>query len=455
MSRRLLNSKHPLNFPNSSSARVSPRRALLVVSLFPLLATAATAKAPGNPKLAVLDPIILDAIHDHQIPGAVLLVGHNGQVVYRKAFGNRALEPRREPMTVDTIFDLASLTKVVATTTAVMQLVQKGEVRLNDPVAKYIPEFAQNGKEDITVRNLLTHYSGLRGDFDLDPPWQGREAGFRLAFAENPVYPPGSRFIYSDTNFITLGALVEHVTGTTLDEYCARKIFAPLQMTHTRFLPPAAWRPKIAPTEYDEQGKMLRGVVHDPRARRMGGVAGHAGLFSTADDLSKFARALLQRQPDPGRGDGREDDHAAAAAHRPGPARLRLGHRFAIFQQSRRTSSRGIVRPHRIHRHIDLDRSHHPDLHHPADQCRPSPRAGKRGRAALQDRDRRGRGPSAHRQRERRTALEKHHRIQRGPDRGPPHRHPQRSGADRNRRARGPQLRFHPRRRLAKRKSDC
>ncbi len=109
-----------------------------------------------------------------------------------------------------------------------MQLVQKGEVRLNDPVAKYIPEFAQNGKDDVTVRNLLTHYSGLRGDFDLDPPWQGRDAALRLAYAETPVYPPGSRFIYSDTNFITLGALVERVTGTTLDEYCARKIFRPL-----------------------------------------------------------------------------------------------------------------------------------------------------------------------------------------------------------------------------------
>jgi uncharacterized protein YbbC (DUF1343 family)/CubicO group peptidase (beta-lactamase class C family) len=270
---------------------------VFLISLFPVLASAATAKVSSAPNLAVLDSIVLDAIHDREIPGAVLLVGHNGLVVYRKAFGNRALEPRREPMTVDTIFDIASLTKVVATTTAVMQLVQKGEVRVNDPVAKYIPEFAENGKDDITVRNLLTHFSGLREDVDLDPPWQGRDAGFRLAFAEKPVYPPGSRFLYSDTNFITLGALVERVTGSTFDQYCARKIFAPLQMSHTRFLPPAAWRTKIAPTEYDEQGKMLRGVVHDPRARRMGGVAGHAGLFSTADDLSKFARALLNGSP--------------------------------------------------------------------------------------------------------------------------------------------------------------
>ena len=257
----------------------------------------ASDKVTSNPKLSVLDSIVLDAIHDGQIPGAVVLVGHNGQVIYRKAFGNRALEPRREAMTVDTIFDVASLTKVVATTTAVMQLVQKGEVRVNDPVAKYIPEFADNGKADITVRNLLTHFSGLREDFDLDPPWQGREAGLRLAFAEKPTFPPGSRFLYSDTNFIALGALVERVTGTSLDDYCAKKIFSPLRMTHTRFLPPAAWRPKISPTEYDESGKMLRGVVHDPRARRMGGVAGHAGLFSTADDLSKFASALLLGSP--------------------------------------------------------------------------------------------------------------------------------------------------------------
>jgi uncharacterized protein YbbC (DUF1343 family)/CubicO group peptidase (beta-lactamase class C family) len=268
-----------------------------LVTIFSQRASAAAAKSSNAPSLAVLDAIVLDAIHDHQIPGAVLLVGHNGQVVYRKAFGNRALEPRREPMTADTIFDIASLTKVVATTMAVMQLVQKGEVRVNDPVVKYIPEFADNGKEDITVRNLLTHFSGLREDFDLDPPWQGRDAALRLAFAEKPVYPPGSRFLYSDTNFITLGALVERVTGTTLDQYCAHKIFTPLQMSHTRFLPPASWRPKVAPTEYDEQGKMLRGVVHDPRARRMGGVAGHAGVFSTADDLSKFARALLNGSP--------------------------------------------------------------------------------------------------------------------------------------------------------------
>jgi uncharacterized protein YbbC (DUF1343 family)/CubicO group peptidase (beta-lactamase class C family) len=264
---------------------------LLLLPSVPSAAAAKPARAPN--RLTVLDTVVQDAIHAGQIPGAVVLVWHNGQVLYRKAFGYRALEPRRELMTVDTVFDLASLTKVVATTTAVMQLVEKGEVRLNDPVAKYIPEFSQNGKEDVTVRELLTHYSGLEPDLDLTHPWQGRDTAFSMAFAEKPVNPPGSRFLYSDINFITLGALVERVSKVELDKYCAQNIFTPLKMARTRFLPPATWVPKIAPTEYDEQNRMLRGVVHDPSARRMGGVAGEAGLFSTADDLSKFARALI------------------------------------------------------------------------------------------------------------------------------------------------------------------
>jgi uncharacterized protein YbbC (DUF1343 family)/CubicO group peptidase (beta-lactamase class C family) len=200
-------------------------------------------------------------------------------------------------MTLDTIFDLASLTKVIVTTTAVMQLVERGQVRLNDPVAKYLPEFAQNGKEEITVRQLLTHYSGLEPDLDLKTVWEGKDTAYRMAFAETPVDAPGSKFSYSDINFIVLGALVERVSGETLDEYAKRHIFVPLKMLHTRFVPPVArqagWIEKIAPTQYDENEHMLHGVVHDPTARRMGGVAGQAGLFSTADDLAKFAQALL------------------------------------------------------------------------------------------------------------------------------------------------------------------
>ncbi len=237
------------------------------------------------------------AIREGTVPGAVLIVGHDGAVVYRKAYGDRALEPRRETMTLDTVFDLASLTKVIVTSTAVMQLVEKGKVRLNDPVAKYLPEFAQNGKQDITVRQLLTHYSGLAPDLDLKAAWEGKDTAYRMASAETPENPPGAKFSYSDIDFIVLGELVERVSGETLDQYSNRHIFLPLKMAHTRFVPPpaprAGWVEKIAPTQYDEQERMLRGVVHDPTARRMGGVAGHAGLFSTADDLAKFAQALL------------------------------------------------------------------------------------------------------------------------------------------------------------------
>jgi uncharacterized protein YbbC (DUF1343 family)/CubicO group peptidase (beta-lactamase class C family) len=248
----------------------------------------------ANPvRLSAVDSVIQRAIADNSIPGAVLVVGHNRKVIYRKAYGHRALEPKRELMTLDTIFDLASLTKVVATTTAIMQLMEQGRVRLNDPVAKYIPEFAQNGKEDITIRQLLTHYSGLAPDLDLETQWEGKRTAYQMACVTPPGTTPGSGFVYSDINFIMLGELVEKVSGETLDAYTARHIFAPLKMIHTRYLPPAAWRAKIAPTQYDEKDKMLRGVVHDPTARRMGGVAGHAGLFSTGDDLAKFAQALL------------------------------------------------------------------------------------------------------------------------------------------------------------------
>jgi uncharacterized protein YbbC (DUF1343 family)/CubicO group peptidase (beta-lactamase class C family) len=248
-------------------------------------------------RLRTVDAVIEQAIREGQVPGAVLVVGHDGRVIYRKAYGSRALEPRREAMTADTVFDVASLTKVIVTATAVMQLVEQGKVRLNDPVAKYLPEFAQNGKEDITVRQLLTHYSGLGPDLDLKTQWEGKETAYRMAFAETLQDSPGSKFTYSDINFIVLGALVERVSGETLDEYATRHIFVPLKMLWTRFLPPTArragWIEKIAPTQYDENEHMLRGVVHDPTVRRMGGVAGQAGLFSTGDDLAKFAQALL------------------------------------------------------------------------------------------------------------------------------------------------------------------
>ncbi len=249
--------------------------------------------AAGQDRFAPLDALLKDAVDKGHAPGAVLLVGHNGTFVYRKAFGYRSLDPK-EPMTVDTIFDMASLTKVIATTGCVMRLVQLGQVKLNDPVAKYIPEFAQNGKDEVTVRQLLTHYSGLRPDLDLKQYWSGLEEGYKRANAEKLINPPGSTFVYSDINFVVLGELVQRVGGMPLDQYSQTYIFGPLGMTSTRFLPPPEWKPRIAPTERDERtGQMLRGVVHDPTARQMGGVAGDAGVFSTADDIAKFAQALL------------------------------------------------------------------------------------------------------------------------------------------------------------------
>lgn len=283
--------------------RVSPQHWLLTTLLMstcitaPVRCTASDAPSTGPRSRvsidATLDPIMEKAVADGDMPGGVLLVGHNGKVIYRKAFGWRSLEPTKERMTIDTIFDLASLTKCIATAPSVMKLVQDGRVRLNDPVSTYLPEFAQNGKKDITIRELLTHYSGLAPDLDLQTAWAGRAAAYEMAMQAKPAYPPGSRFLYSDINFETLGFLVEKVTGVPLNDYAERTIYAPLHMDTTRFLPPKAWASRIAPTQHDEHGMMLRGVVHDPTARRMGGVAGHAGLFSTADDLAKFAEDML------------------------------------------------------------------------------------------------------------------------------------------------------------------
>lgn len=277
-----------LRLPGISALKVCAALLLLSVPA----AFSQTKKKPTY-NLAPVDALMQEAIADRQIPGAVVVVGYKGQVVYRRAFGDRAIEPRHEHMTVDTIFDLASLTKPIATATSIMRLVQLGQLRLNDPVARYIPEFGRNGKEEITVRQLLTHFSGLREDLDLNTPWSGRDEALRRAFDERPVRPPGSAYLYSDINYIVLGYLVERVSALPLDKYADAHIFQPLGMSTTRFLPPRPWVPRIAPTEYDERSQMLRGVVHDPTARRMGGVAGHAGLFSTVNDLAKFAQAML------------------------------------------------------------------------------------------------------------------------------------------------------------------
>ena len=253
-------------------------------------------------KLDAIEPLVVQAIAEKKLPGAVVLIGQGDRTLYRKAIGHRALAPSPEPMTLDTVFDLASLTKVIATTTSVMMLVEDGKIALNDRVSQFVPGFARHGKDDITIRHLLTHMSGLRPDLDLTEPWTGSDTAVARAIEEVPLSPPGTRFVYSDINFLLLGDIVRRVSGAPLDRFSHDRIFAPLGMTSTAFLPPPSWRNRTAPTERctpfgwpcdGPDATLLRGVVHDPTARRMGGIAGHAGLFSTADDLATFCRLLL------------------------------------------------------------------------------------------------------------------------------------------------------------------
>jgi uncharacterized protein YbbC (DUF1343 family) len=279
---------------------------LLALTVPALVAHAPPAlPAPPAPfdlrRLARVDVVIKEAIAERKLPGAVLLVGHRNRVIYQKAYGRRAVSPAPERMTLDTIFDVASFTKPVVTTTSVMILIEEGKIRLNDRVASFIPEFARYGKEGITVRHLLTHMSGLRPDVDLAEPWTGADTALALAVEEVPLAKPGERFIYSDINFFVLGEIVSRVAKRPLDVFARERIFGPLGMRDTMFRPPDSLRPRIAPTEpctpygwpCTQEGTMLRGTVHDPTARRMGGVAGHAGLFSTAADLAIYCRMLL------------------------------------------------------------------------------------------------------------------------------------------------------------------
>jgi uncharacterized protein YbbC (DUF1343 family) len=260
-----------------------------------MFATSASSQVLREEQMAPISETAKKAIQAGNIPGAVILIGNQGKVVYRQAFGLRALKPKKLPMTADTIFDIASLTKVIATSTAVAQLVEMGKLKLEDPVSKYWPEFKVNGKEEITARDLLTHYSGLRPALDLRPMGSGYFTTLSMIEEEKPVLAPGTSFIYSDINFIILGELVSRISGEPLDVYCAGHIFKPLEMKDTGFKPSPLLRPRIAPTQYQHgtTGKMLWGEVHDPIAYSMGGVAGHAGLFSTVDDLAIFAQMVL------------------------------------------------------------------------------------------------------------------------------------------------------------------
>ncbi len=273
-------------------ARLEPVK--LAVALVAQLVTLAALPARGanvapDSCAAGLEPIraiVEEEIQTGKIPGAVVVIGHRDDLVCRRAFGYRTLKPAKWRMSEDTVFDLASLTKVIATTTAVMQLADAGKLRLDDPVMRYWPAFGAHGKEQITVRQLLTHYSGLRPDLPPRPRWSGTSGALTRIVEQQPVALPDSHFIYSDLNFIVLGELVRRISGQPLDTYCAEHIFAPLGMRDTRFHVMPAQRDRIAPTT-------RWGAVHDPTAYRMGGVAGHAGLFSTAGDLARFAQMLL------------------------------------------------------------------------------------------------------------------------------------------------------------------
>ncbi len=238
-----------------------------------------------------MDAAITSAIAEKNIPGAVLWVERQG-LSYHKAFGKRALVPAAETIGEDTLFDAASLTKVIATAPAVMLLVERGRVKLDATVRTYLPEFRGEGTEAVTVRHLLTHTSGLRPGLSATPPWNGYEAGIALACVEKATNAPGTMFRYSDINFILLGEIVQRVSQRRLNDFVADELYAPLRMHDTGYLPSSNLLARIAPTEQTTNG-MLRGVVHDPTSRRMGGVTGHAGLFTTANDLARFARMML------------------------------------------------------------------------------------------------------------------------------------------------------------------
>ena len=259
--------------------------------------------------LAAMDSVITDEISKGRLPGAVVVVGRKGRLVWQKVYGSRAVDPSREAMTIDTIFDVASLTKVVATATSIMILVQRGKVRLNDPVSRYIPELKGEGRERVTIEQLLTHVSGYAPDFDLRERWTGHDEAIKRLIVEPLRNPPGTRFTYSDIGFIALGEVVARVSGMPLDQFAKKHIFEPLKMRDTGFRPDASLQSRIAPTE-KRRGQLsylgdsaanvgaegdvwLRGQVHDPTSYRMNGVAGHAGLFSTASDLAIYCQMIL------------------------------------------------------------------------------------------------------------------------------------------------------------------
>ncbi len=245
-------------------------------------------------KLAQIDAIVAEGIEQKKMPGCVVCIGRRGKIVLLRAYGNKQVKPAEVPMTTDTVFDLASITKPMATATSIMLLVERGQLKLDDKVTAIIPDFAANGKEGITIHDLLIHQSGLLPDNALADYDDGPEAAIQKICALKLQAPTGSKFIYSDVNFILLGEIVRRTSGKTVHEFSRDNIFQPLGMKETGYLPDEALRARAAPTE-ERDGHLMQGEVHDPRAFQLGGVAGHAGLFSTAEDIAIFAQMMLGR----------------------------------------------------------------------------------------------------------------------------------------------------------------
>lgn len=264
---------------------------LLFVPLVMSISSPLRAQTTGWTQAA--DDAVRDSVAASEVPGAVLLVGQGDQILHRKVLGWRATVPAPELMTADTIFDIASLTKVVATTPSVLRLWEMGKIDLNQPLGHYLKEFNTPAYQDVTVARLLTHSAGLPDLPSREAMTRGFPKAAELQAKVGLSVPPGGTFLYSDTGFILLGELVRRVSGQPLDRFAQRQFYTPLGMRDTAFAPPVSWRKRIAPTEVVNAHGPLRGAVHDGNARLLHGVAGHAGVFSTAADLSRFCRMLL------------------------------------------------------------------------------------------------------------------------------------------------------------------
>jgi len=243
-------------------------------------------------RLNLIDDIVREGLGQDKMPGCVVMIGRREGIAFRRAYGFRQLQPEKADMTVDTVFDLASLTKPIATATSVMTLIQQGKLDANATVATYLPEFAQNGKETITIRHLLTHTGGLIADNSMSDYVDGVDEAYARIYGLKPTAAPGESFTYSDVGFIVLGQVVKAVSGKDVHEFSREHIFEPLHMTETGYLPNDELKARAAVTE-QRDGHWMQGEVHDPRAFALKGIAGHAGLFSTANDLARYATMML------------------------------------------------------------------------------------------------------------------------------------------------------------------